>query len=296
MIGCSEAAAWAVAWRFGESSQQPTCPQLKQIRRCNQRSPVLRQSSQPSADSGRRLILIWSRWEQPGIAGPIMTPAASREPRTAEGRRRFAVGPKRKIDPALTVVADTALDLARWQFAATTLYHFIFVPLTLGLAPIVAIMQTLWYRRREEKWLRLTKFFGTLMLINFAIGVATGLVQEFQFGMNWSAFSRVVGDVFGSPLAIEGLGAFFLESTFLGLWVFGWNRLSPKRAPGDDLPRLGRYLAVGILHPRRQLLDATSGRLRDRRGHRERPGAPTSSRSSSRRSPGSQSVTPSSPG
>jgi cytochrome bd ubiquinol oxidase subunit I len=126
------------------------------------------------------------------------------------------------------VVADTALDLARWQFAATTLYHFIFVPLTLGLVPIVAIMQTLWYRNRDEKWLRLTRFFGTLMLINFAIGVATGIVQEFQFGMNWSAFSRVVGDVFGSPLAIEGLGAFFLESTFLGLWIFGWNKLSPK--------------------------------------------------------------------
>ncbi len=128
----------------------------------------------------------------------------------------------------MIVLADTALDLARWQFASTTLYHFIFVPLTLGLAPIVAIMQTLWYRRREEKWLQLTRFFGTLMLINFAIGVATGLVQEFQFGMNWSAFSRVVGDVFGSPLAIEGLGAFFLESTFLGLWIFGWKRLSPK--------------------------------------------------------------------
>ena len=125
------------------------------------------------------------------------------------------------------LLAD-ALELARWQFALTTLFHFIFVPLTLGLAPLLAIMQTLWHRTKDEKWLRLTRFFGTLFLINFAIGAATGLVQEFQFGMNWSAFSSYVGDVFGSPLAIEGLGAFMLESTFIGLWIFGWNRLSPK--------------------------------------------------------------------
>ena len=100
----------------------------------------------------------------------------------------------------MTVLAD-ALDLARWQFGLTTLYHFIFVPLTLGLAPFLAVMQTLWYRTGDEKWLRLTRFFGTLFLINFAIGVATGLVMEFQFGMNWSAFSAYVGDIFGSPLA-----------------------------------------------------------------------------------------------
>ena len=110
----------------------------------------------------------------------------------------------------------------------TSLYHFLFVPLTLGLAPLVAVMQTLWYRSRDEAWLRLTRFFGTLMLINFAIGVATGLVQEFQFGMNWSVYSEFVGDVFGAPLAIEGLAAFMLESTFLGLWIFGWDRLSPR--------------------------------------------------------------------
>ncbi len=122
----------------------------------------------------------------------------------------------------------TAVDLARIQFATTTLYHFIFVPLTLGLAPIVALMQTMWYRSGDEAWLRLTRFFGTLFLINFAIGVATGLVQEFEFGMNWSVYSRFVGGVFGAPLAIEGLAAFFLESTFLGLWIFGWDRL-PKR-------------------------------------------------------------------
>jgi cytochrome bd ubiquinol oxidase subunit I len=126
------------------------------------------------------------------------------------------------------VLTSTAVELARWQFALTTLFHFIFVPLTLGLAPLLAVMQTLWHRTGDEKWLRLTRFFGTLFLINFAIGVATGLVMEFQFGMNWSAFSSYVGDVFGSPLAIEGLGAFFLEATFIGLWVFGWNRLPPR--------------------------------------------------------------------
>ena len=121
-----------------------------------------------------------------------------------------------------------ALDLARWQFGITTVYHFIFVPLTIGLAPLVALMQTFWVRTRDEKWLRLTKFFGKLMLINFAIGIATGIVQEFQFGMNWSEYSRFVGDVFGAPLAMEALAAFFIESTFLGLWIFGWDKL-PRR-------------------------------------------------------------------
>ena len=125
-------------------------------------------------------------------------------------------------------LAITTVDLARLQFATTSLYHFLFVPLTLGLAPLVAVMQTLWYRGGDERWLRLTRFFGTLMLINFAIGVATGLVQEFQFGMNWSIYSEFVGDVFGAPLAIEGLAAFMLESTFLGLWIFGWDRLSKR--------------------------------------------------------------------
>jgi cytochrome d ubiquinol oxidase subunit I len=124
-------------------------------------------------------------------------------------------------------VGSTAVELARWQFALTTLFHFIFVPLTLGLAPLLALMQTLGHRTGDEKWLRLTRFFGTLFVINFAIGVATGLVMEFQFGMNWSVFSSYVGDVFGPPLAIEGIGAFMLEATFIGLWVFGWNRLRP---------------------------------------------------------------------
>src|ERR687884_2343397 len=128
----------------------------------------------------------------------------------------------------MTVTAVTTLDLARAQFATTSIFHFLFVPLTLGLAPLVAVMQTLWHRSRDERWLRLTRFFGTLLLINFAIGVATGLVQEFQFGMNWSVYSKFVGGVFGAPLAIEGLAAFFLEATFLGLWIFGWDRLPPR--------------------------------------------------------------------
>ena len=121
-----------------------------------------------------------------------------------------------------------ALDLARWQFGIITVYHFILVPLTIGLAPLVAIMHTAWVRTGHERWLKLTKFFGKLLLINFALGVATGIVQEFQFGMNWSEYSRFVGDIFGAPLAIEALAAFFLESTFLGLWIFGWDRLPKK--------------------------------------------------------------------
>jgi cytochrome bd ubiquinol oxidase subunit I len=123
---------------------------------------------------------------------------------------------------------STTVDLARLQFGTTSIYHFLFVPLTLGLAPLVAIMQTIWHRSHDDAWLRLTRFFGTLLLINFAIGVATGLVQEFQFGMNWAVYSDFVGGVFGAPLAIEGLAAFMLEATFLGLWIFGWGRLSPR--------------------------------------------------------------------
>ncbi|MDA2813499.1 cytochrome ubiquinol oxidase subunit I [Nocardiopsis sp. RSe5-2] len=118
-----------------------------------------------------------------------------------------------------------ALDLARWQFGITTIYHFLFVPLTIGLSVIVASLQTAWYRTGRHEYLRATKFFGKLFLINFAMGVVTGIVQEFQFGMNWSEYSRFVGDVFGAPLAMEALLAFFLESTFIGLWIFGWDRL-----------------------------------------------------------------------
>lgn len=121
-----------------------------------------------------------------------------------------------------------SLNLARWQFGITTVYHFFFVPITIGLGFLVAGLQTAWYRTGKEHYLRLTKFYGKLFLINFAMGVVTGIVQEFQFGMNWSDYSRFVGDIFGAPLAIEGLLAFFLESTFLGLWIFGWDRLPKK--------------------------------------------------------------------
>jgi cytochrome bd ubiquinol oxidase subunit I len=120
------------------------------------------------------------------------------------------------------------LDLARWQFAFISVNHFFFVPVTIGLAFLTALLQTAWYTGGRPEYLRLTRFFGTLLVINVAIGVVTGLVQEFQFGMNWSAYSRLVGDIFGAPLAMEGLLAFFLESTFLGLWLFGWDKLSRR--------------------------------------------------------------------
>ena len=117
-------------------------------------------------------------------------------------------------------------NLSQLQFAITTIYHFFFVPLTLGLAVIVAIMETLYVAKKNPVYKLMTKFWGTLFLINFAVGVVTGIVLEFQFGMNWSEYSRFVGDIFGAPLAMEGLMAFFLESVFLGLWIFGWERLS----------------------------------------------------------------------
>ena len=120
------------------------------------------------------------------------------------------------------------VDLARWQFAFVTINHFFFVPVTIGLAFLTALLQTTWHHSGRDEYLRLTRFFGTLLVINVAIGVVTGIVQEFQFGMNWSAYSRLVGNIFGAPLAMEGLLAFFLESTFLGLWLFGWDRL-PRR-------------------------------------------------------------------
>ena len=120
------------------------------------------------------------------------------------------------------------LELARWQFAITTVFHYFFVPISIGLSLIVAIMETIYVVKNDEKYKRMAKFWGTFLLINFALGIVTGILQEFQFGMNWSDFSRFVGDIFGAPLAIEALLAFFLESTFIGLWVFGWNRLSKK--------------------------------------------------------------------
>lgn len=117
------------------------------------------------------------------------------------------------------------LLLSRWQFGLTTIYHFLFVPLTIGVVTVVAIFQTCWYRTGKVHYLQLTHFFGKIFLINFAMGVVTGIVQEFQFGMNWSDYSRFVGDIFGAPLALEGLLAFFLEATFIGLWIFGWDKL-----------------------------------------------------------------------
>jgi cytochrome d ubiquinol oxidase subunit I len=122
----------------------------------------------------------------------------------------------------------TTLDFARTQFGITTIFHFIFVPMSIGLASWVALCQTLWYRTGKDVYLRMTRFWAKFFLISIAIGVVTGIVQEFQFGMNWSLYSRYVGDVFGAPLAMEGLMAFFLESTFIGLWIFGWGRLSPR--------------------------------------------------------------------
>ncbi len=118
-----------------------------------------------------------------------------------------------------------ALSLARLQFAVTTVYHFFFVPLTIGLSILVAVMQTIYYRTGNELYKRMAKFWGKLFIINFALGVVTGIVQEFQFGMNWSEYARFTGDIFGAPLAVEALLAFFIESTFLGVWIFGWERL-----------------------------------------------------------------------
>lgn len=120
------------------------------------------------------------------------------------------------------------LILSRWQFGLTTVYHYLFVPLTIGMALVAAIFQTAWVRTGQVKYLHMTRFFGKIFLINFAMGVVTGIVQEFQFGMNWSDYSRFVGDVFGAPLAFEGLLAFFFEATFIGLWIFGWDKLPQK--------------------------------------------------------------------
>jgi cytochrome d ubiquinol oxidase subunit I len=161
------------------------------------------------------------------------------------------------------------VDIARWQFGIVTVYHFLFVPLTIGLTALVALLETQWLRTGLPDYLRLTKFFGRLLLINFAIGVVTGIVQEFQFGMNWSDYSRFVGDVFGAPLAIEGLLAFFLESTFLGLWIFGWDRLPrPLHAGCMWIVHLGTLASSWFIlaanswmqHPVGYRYDAESGR------------------------------------
>jgi cytochrome d ubiquinol oxidase subunit I len=150
---------------------------------------------------------------------------------------------------------DPVVILSRWQFALTTIYHWLFVPLTLGMGWFVAFMQTRYYQTQDETWRKMTKFWGKLFLINFAIGVVTGIVQEFQFGMNWSEYSRYVGDIFGAPLAVEALLAFFLESTFLGIWIFGEGKVSAKvhlasiwlAAIGSNLSALWILLANGFM-------------------------------------------------
>lgn len=122
---------------------------------------------------------------------------------------------------------DTVM-LSRIQFASTTIFHYFFVPVSIGLALLIAIMETMYVRKGDEEYKRMAQFWGKLFLINFAVGVVTGILQEFQFGMNWSDYSRFVGDVFGAPLAIEALLAFFMESTFIGIWIFGWDKVSKK--------------------------------------------------------------------
>src|SRR6201998_3823485 len=150
------------------------------------------------------------------------------------------------------------VELSRLQFALTAMYHFLFVPLTLGLSVLVALLETLYGMTGRTIWRDMTKFWGTLFGINFALGVATGLTMEFEFGMNWAYYSHYVGDIFGAPLAIEGLMAFFLEATFIGLFFFGWDRLSPRAhlavtwlvALGSNLSALWILIANGWMqHP-----------------------------------------------
>jgi cytochrome d ubiquinol oxidase subunit I len=161
------------------------------------------------------------------------------------------------------------ISLSRWQFALTTIYHWLFVPLTLGMGWFVAYFQTRYYQTKDETWRKMAKFWGKLFLINFAIGVVTGIVQEFQFGMNWSEYSRYVGDIFGAPLAIEALMAFFLESTFLGIWIFGEGRIPEKAhlasiwlaAIGSNLSALWILLANGWMqHPVGYVINEVNGR------------------------------------
>ena len=161
------------------------------------------------------------------------------------------------------------VTLSRWQFALTTIYHWLFVPLTLGLGWFVAFMQTRYYQTKDETWHKMSKFWGKLFLINFAIGVVTGIVQEFQFGMNWSEYSRYVGDIFGAPLAVEALLAFFMESTFLGVWIFGEGRVPEKvhlaaiwlAAIGSNLSALWILLANGWMqHPVGYVINEANGR------------------------------------
>ena len=235
---------------MGKVALDPSGAQARRVRRPAGQGPaglILRRLTRPAAGPGRaprprsprrrttasrhrrgrwRPSQPCPRWGTPvGTSGPACSaragPDAGPVPAAPALGRATPTGSDERT-------AVDALDLARWQFGATTVFHYLFVPLTIGLSAIVAVMQTMWHRTDDPVYLRMTKFFGKLLLINFALGVVTGIVQEFQFGMNWSSYSRMVGDIFGAPLAMEALLAFFLESTFLGLWIFGWDKL-PRR-------------------------------------------------------------------
>src|SRR5574344_2142756 len=151
------------------------------------------------------------------------------------------------------MISEAVVDLSRLQFAMTAMYHFLFVPLTLGLAFLLAIMESVYVMTGKVIWKDMTRFWGKLFGINFALGVTTGITLEFQFGTNWAYYSHYVGDIFGAPLAIEGLMAFLLESTFIGLFFFGWDRLSRQRhllvtllmAVGTNLSALWILIANG---------------------------------------------------
>ena len=156
--------------------------------------------------------------------------------------------------------SSTLIDLSRLQFAVTAMYHFLFVPFTLGLSLLVAIMESIYVMTGRAIWRDMTRFWGILFGINFAMGVATGITMEFQFGTNWAYYSHYVGDIFGVPLAIEGLMAFFLEGTFIGLFFFGWDRSEPPPASGRHMAGGDRQQPVGAVDSDRQCLDAESHR------------------------------------
>ncbi len=157
------------------------------------------------------------------------------------------------------MISSEVVDLSRLQFGITALYHFLFVPLTLGLSWLLVIMEAVYVMTGKQVYKDMTQFWGKLFGINFAMGVTTGITMEFQFGTNWSYYSHYVGDIFGVPLAVEGLMAFFLESTFVGLFFFGWNRLSSGQAPDRHLPGGAGLEPLGAVDPGRQRLDAEPG-------------------------------------
>ena len=157
------------------------------------------------------------------------------------------------------LTTTTLVEWSRWQFAMTAIYHYMFVPLTLGLSFLLAIMETMWVRTGKAEWLNATKFWMKLFAINFAIGIATGLILEFQFGSNWSNYSWFVGDIFGAPLAIEGLFAFFLEATFFAVMFFGWNRVSRRfHLVSTWMVFIGSNISA--LDPGSECVDAKPGR------------------------------------